>query len=413
MLGYERGELAGKSFSEIHAGNEEERRETVESLAKIVSRDGFWEGELRNCRKDGSELFVHTTVSLVREGESQYFSCIQVDITDQKRLREEKERLQSKLVESQRLESLGRMAEGVGHEFNNLLTGIMGNTGLALDALPANHPIAAMLEDVMRASERAAGVSRQLLAFSGKAAIVHPLDLSELVEELTGLAQASISKKVRFRAELTRDLPMVAADTAQLRQVALNLIANGAEAIGEGSGAVSVSTGTVDLDADAAHDVLGAGLVPPGRYVYMAVHDDGCGMDEETRLHIFDPFFTTKTSGRGLGLAAVLGIVKAHHAAIQVTSSPGVGSSFRVLLPAAGARAPARAKALRISARGPRKRESSWWWRTNRLCAARLWRPWRSTALMCALPKTAPSPSRCSRRFPIKCSSFCSIWLCR
>jgi PAS domain S-box-containing protein len=342
MLGYEKNELAGRKFSEIHAGDENERQATVETLSAAVLRDGFWEGELRNRRKDGSELFAHTTVSLVREGESQYFSYIQVDITDQKRLRDEKERLQGKLMETQRLESLARMAEGVGHEFNNLLTGIMGNTGLVLDALRTRDPIAMMLEDVMRASERAAVVSRQLLAFSGKAGrvVVHPLDLSELVEELGGLAQASISKKVQFRLELGEGLPMVEADTMQLRQVALNLIANGAEAIGEASGTVLVSTGLTELDAAAAHAALGSDTVAPGSYVYFEVRDDGAGMDEETRSHIFDPFFTTKAAGRGLGLAAVLGIVRAHHGAIQVSSAPGKGSSFRVLLPAAGARVP-------------------------------------------------------------------------
>lgn len=354
ILGYEKNELAGCKFADIQAGDETERQATVETLSRIVLRDGFWEGELRNRRKDGVERFTHTTVSLVREGETQYFSCIQVDITDQKRLREEKERLQGKLMEAQRLESLARMAEGVGHEFNNLLTGIMGSAGLALDALPPGDPISAMLEDVMSASERAAIVSRQLLAFSGKTGrvIVHPLDLSELVADLARLAQASISKKVEFQMALGQDLPMVEADTTQLRQVALNLIANGAEAIGEGTGTVTVSTGTTELDAAAAHDALGADGLSAGSYVYLEVSDDGSGMDEETRSHIFDPFFTTRAPGRGLGLAAVLGIVRAHHGAIQVSSTRGSGSSFRVLLPAAGARVPAAPAApLRTAAR--------------------------------------------------------------
>src|SRR5437667_2745821 len=168
MLGYEKDELAGRHFSEIQAGDEEERQAAVETITRIVSRDGFWEGEIRNRRKDGTELIAHTTVSLTREGESHYFSCIQVDITEQKRLQEEKDHLQVKLMETQRLESLGRLAEGVGHEFNNLLTGIMGNTGMALDLLPPGDAVGRMLEDVMRASERAAAVSRQLLVFSGK-----------------------------------------------------------------------------------------------------------------------------------------------------------------------------------------------------------------------------------------------------
>jgi PAS domain S-box-containing protein len=341
MLGYEKDELAGRHFSEIQAGNEDERRAAGENIARVVSRDGFWEGEIHNRRKDGAELIAHTTVSLVREGESQYFSCVQVDITAQKRLQEEKEHLQVKLMETQRLESLGRLAEGVGHEFNNLLTGIMGNAGLALDLLPPGDPIVSMLEDVMRASERAAAVSRQLLAFSGKTGrlAVHPVDLSELIEDLAGLAQASISKKAQFRMELERNIPLVEADTTQIRQVALNLIANGAEAIGEASGTVRVRTGVVELDDAYPKDMLGAALTP-GRYVFLEVSDDGCGMDEENRSLIFDPFYTTKSAGRGLGLAAVLGIIRGHHGAIKVQSAPGKGSTFRLLLPAAESRAP-------------------------------------------------------------------------
>src|SRR5260221_5095874 len=350
MLGYEKNELAGRHFSEIQAGDEQERRAAGENIMRIVSRDGFWEGELRNQRKDGAELIAHTTVSLVREGESQYFSCIQVDITEQKRLQEEKERLQGRLMAAQRLESLGRLAEGVGHEFNNLLTGIMGNAGMALDLLPEGDPLGGMLQDGMRASARAVAVSRRLLAFSvcARRFVVHPADLSELIEDLAGLAQASISKKVQVRMELGRGIPLVEADVTQIRQVVLNLIANGAEAIGDSSGVVRVSTGAEDVDAGNAEDALGSGALKTGRYVHLEVSDDGCGMDEQTLSHIFDPFFTTKTAGRGFGVSAVLGIVRAHHGAIRARSVPGEGSTFRGLLPAAEARAP------RTPAPGPR-----------------------------------------------------------
>jgi PAS domain S-box-containing protein len=354
MLGYEGGELAGRPFSEIQAGDERQRNEAVDRIVESVAREGFWEGETRNRRKDGAELILHTTVSLVREGESQYFSCIQVDITDQKRLREEKEHLQVKLMEAQRLESLGRLAEGVGHEFNNLLTGIMGNTGLALDMTRPGDPVAGMLEDVMRASERAAAVSRQLLAFSGRTAkfVVNALDLSELIEELAGLAQASISKKVQLRLRVERGIPLVEGDATQLRQVALNLIVNAAEASGNAGGAVTVSTGVEQITALPPREPPAAGAVAPGRYVFLEVRDEGCGMSEETRAHIFDPFFTTKAAGRGLGLAAVTGIVRAHRGTIHVESAPGKGSAFRVLFPAAEARAPRGASSAAGPARG-------------------------------------------------------------
>ena len=176
MLGYDKNELVGTHFSEIQAGSDEERQATVESITRIVAQEGFWEGEIRNQRKDGTELVAHTTVSLAREGESQYFSCIQVDITAQKRLQEEKEHLQVKLMETQRLESLGRLAEGVGHEFNNLLDRHHGERGIGARLDPTGRQISGMLEDVMRASERAASVSRQLLVFSGKTGrlSIHP-----------------------------------------------------------------------------------------------------------------------------------------------------------------------------------------------------------------------------------------------
>jgi CheY-like chemotaxis protein len=230
----------------------------------------------------------------------------------------------------------------VGHEFNNLLTGIMGNAGLALDRLPPGDPVGGMLEDVIRASERAAAISRQLLAYSGDTgrSVAHPLNLSRLVEDLSGLAQASISKRVQLRLELEANLPLAEADAARIRQVALNLIANGAEAIGTAGGTVRVKTGVAEIGAADAPDVHGLDALAPGRYVYLEVSDDGCGMDEETQSHIFDPFFTTKAAGRGLGLAAVLGIVRAHRGAIKVNSQPGKGSAFRVLLPVVQARIP-------------------------------------------------------------------------
>ncbi len=319
MLGYGKDELTGLKFSEVQAGYAEESQAAMEAVAGIVARDGFWEGEIRNRRKDGSELIAHTTFSRAREGESQYLSCIQVDITEQKRLREEKERLQTKLMETQRLESLGRLAGGAGHEFNNLLTGIMGSMGLALDLLPPGDPAADLLVDAMRASERAAAVSRQLLYISGNTgrAVVRPVDVSNLVKDLAAMAQASISKKVELRTELAADLPAVEADVPPLRQVVLNLVSNGAAAIGDAAGIVTVSTGA------------------EGRCVYLQVTDTGCGMDEEMQARIFDPFYSTRQAATGLGLAAALGIVRAHQGEIKVESEPGQGSAFRVLLPAA------------------------------------------------------------------------------
>jgi len=238
------------------------------------------------------------------------------DIDQQKRTGEA-------MREAQKLESIGLLAGGVAHDFNNLLTGILGNASLVLEELPEGSRLRPMLESVMLASERAADLTRQLLAYSGKGRFfVQATDLSALVREISSLIHSSIPKKVALRLELDPDLPMVEADPTQIQQLVMNLVINGAEAIGEDrSGSVVVATNyRPELDC-----------------VAIRVTDDGCGMDESVRRHIFDPFFTTKFTGRGLGLAAALGIVRGHKGTIRIESEPGRGSTFEILLPAAGA----------------------------------------------------------------------------
>lgn len=229
----------------------------------------------------------------------------------------EKRRLEEQFRESQKFETIGTLAAGVAHDFNNLLTSIMGNASLILCELPDNSPIRGKLSDVVAASERAAHLTRQLLAYSGKGRhMMQPLDLTALVERTRELLEAGLPKKVKLELNLAHDLPRAEADGTQLQQVLLNLVSNAAEAIGEESGVITVATGASDGQ------------------VYLEVRDTGCGMDAETRARIFDPFFTTKFTGRGLGLAAVAGIVRGHRATIHVSSAPGHGSAFRVLFPA-------------------------------------------------------------------------------
>ncbi len=242
---------------------------------------------------------------------------------------EEQKRSSEDLREAQKLESIGLLAGGVAHDFNNLLTGILGNASLVLEELPRESRLRPMLESVMLASERAADLTRQLLAYAGKGRFfVQPTDVSELVRAIGSLIQSSIPKKVELRLNLDPNLPMVEADPAQIQQLVMNLVINGAEAIGEErTGVVTVSTAL-----DRARDS-----------VVIEVADDGCGMDESVRSRIFDPFFTTKFTGRGLGLAAALGIVRGHHGEIHIDSQPGHGTVFEILLPSSGAR-PARAK---------------------------------------------------------------------
>jgi CheY-like chemotaxis protein len=259
--------------------------------------------------------------------------------------------LQSHLLQVQKLESLGLLAGGIAHDFNNILTAVLGSASAALLRLPPDHPAAVDVQSVITAARRAADLTRQMLAYSGKGQFeIRPVDLSKVVGDLGGLLETMISKKVPLRFEFGVALPAIEADVAQVQQIVMNLVINGAEAIGDQRGSVVVTTGTQDLQEP---DILGlrvGGQIAPGRYVYVEVQDSGCGMDEATQARMFDPFFTTKFTGRGLGLAAVLGIVRSHRGAVQVHSTPGKGTMFKVLFPASTAEVrplPIRAPAFR------------------------------------------------------------------
>jgi len=257
------------------------------------------------------------------------------DITELKRAEEEQRKLEQQVMQSQKLESLGVLAGGIAHDFNNLLTSILGNADLALSELSPVNPACAYLEDIEKVSRRAADLCRQMLAYSGKGRfVIQALSLNEIVREMAYLLSVSISKKVVIKYNFFADLPSVMADATQLRQVVMNLITNASEAIAEVSGVVTLTTGVMDCDEAYLKGVVGDSEVHlPGQYVYLEVSDTGCGMAPETLGKIFDPFFTTKFTGRGLGLAAVLGIVRGHKGALRVYTEPGRGTTFKILLP--------------------------------------------------------------------------------
>ena len=249
------------------------------------------------------------------------------DVTERKRINE-------RLQQIQKLESLGLLAGGIAHDFNNLLTGIMGNASLVLEDLPPATAQRADLQKVLDATQRAATLTRQLLAYAGKGRfVIEPLDLSGVVREISGLIQSSIPRTVALRLQLETDLPLIDGDAAQIQQLVMNLVINGAEAITDNVGTVSVATSIQDVDQAYLLQSFGPTEISPGRYVRLEVSDTGCGMDEATTARIFDPFFSTKFAGRGLGLAAVLGIVRGHKGALRVYSTPGKGSTFKLLFP--------------------------------------------------------------------------------
>ncbi|HSZ81361.1 MAG TPA: response regulator [Polyangia bacterium] len=270
---------------------------------------------------------------------------ISTDITERHAAEKERKTLQAQLLQVQKLESLGLLAGGIAHDFNNILTAILGGAATARLSLPQESPAQADLEIVINAAQRAADLTRQLLAYSGKGHFeVRPLDASRLVKELANLLETTIAKKVQLRLELASDLPSIEADLAQVQQIIMNLVINGAEAIGDQRGTVLVTTGVQTVDDVYAQSLFATDGITTGRYVFIEVHDTGCGMDEATKAKIFDPFFTTKFTGRGLGLAAVLGIVRGHGGAIKVYSSPGRGSTFKVFFRASSAEALERVK---------------------------------------------------------------------
>jgi signal transduction histidine kinase/CheY-like chemotaxis protein len=249
--------------------------------------------------------------------------------------REQLQASQAQLLQVQKLESLGVLAGGIAHDFNNLLTAILGGASAASLVLPPESPAQPHLRDTVLAVRRAADLTRQLLAYSGKGRFdVRPVDLSAVVRDIARLLETSVPRSVQLLLQLSDALPAVEADVVQLQQVVMNLVINGAEAIGDRSGTVTITTSARDVDEASVRGVLAARGIAPGRCVHLEVRDTGSGMDEATREKIFDPFFTTKFAGRGLGLAAVLGIVRAHGGAVQVDSSPGHGTTFGILLPA-------------------------------------------------------------------------------
>ncbi len=256
---------------------------------------------------------------------------------------QERRQLETQMWQNQKLESLGLLAGGIAHDFNNLLTGIMGHTSLALLDLPPNHQLQPHLAAIDQASQRAAELCNQLLAYSGRGQRSREaVDLSALVREMASLLRLPTSRggQVTIHYRLAPNLPPVMVEASQIRQVVLNLLTNAIEAIGENAGSVTLMTDVIDLSAaDIRRRKLSQPLAP-GRYVTLTVTDTGVGMDEATQRRIFDPFFSTKPRGHGLGLAAVQGIVRRHNGAIAVESTPGLGSTFTVYLPATNETAP-------------------------------------------------------------------------
>jgi two-component system cell cycle sensor histidine kinase/response regulator CckA len=285
-------------------------------------------------RRDGQKVSVEVRTFPVRiKGESLVLGIAR-DITQRKVAEDETRRLERQVLQSQKLESLGVLAGGIAHDFNNLLTGMLGNANLALLGLSEDSPVRGYIQEMEAAGHRAAELTNQILAYSGRAQfILREVDPTNLIRDMVSLLEASVSKSIALKYDLASNLPAVKADAAQIQQIVMNLVTNASEAIGDASGTICITTGVVQCDRRFLAETSPSADLPEGRYAFIEVSDTGSGMDSDTRSRIFDPFFTTKFMGRGLGLAAVQGIVRSHKGALKVFSEPGMGSTFTVFFP--------------------------------------------------------------------------------
>jgi PAS domain S-box-containing protein len=325
MYGWSKEEALG---SNIHELLRTEFPIPLEEIRNHLVQTGQWSGEIKHHTRQGEPLNVLTSWAVrTRDGTPSGWLEIARDVTAWRRLEEH-------LRETQKLESLGVLAGGVAHDFNNLLTGIMGNISLAIELAKSRDDVSAILENALNASEKAAYLTSQMLAYVGKGQfVVESVNLASVVSEAIRLVRSSIPDSVRLDLDLRPDVCCIRADPTQLQQIAMNLILNGAEAIGEEEGKLLVRVAGRRIDPEKDGVRCDVGHLDPGDYGVVEVQDTGPGIDPAIRPKIFDPFFSTKFAGRGLGLASTAGIVRLLNGAICVESAPGEGTTFRVLLP--------------------------------------------------------------------------------
>ena len=326
----------------VHPQDLERVRETRD--AHLAGKTPIYECEHRLLTRTGAYRYnLGRGKVVVRDAAGRPLRMVGTDTDITQRTEDELERtaVLRKVQQSQKLESLGVVVGGIAHDFNNLLVGILGSAEIARRILPEHSELATHLDRIEKAGTRASELTGQMLAYAGRGAFaLTDVDLSALAEEMPQLVAASLSKKAVLNKDLDDTGAWVHADAAQLRQVVMNLLINASDALGEGPGTITLRTGRVGVCPGDLRDTVLGSAGRAGPYAYVEVQDTGEGMSPDVLETIFDPFFTTKASGRGLGLAAVIGIVRWHQGAIRVDSTPGQGTTFRVLLPAIEREAP-------------------------------------------------------------------------
>ncbi len=325
-IGREPGEAVGHSAFDRYAA----RPDILGDIRRALA------GETFTVQREISGVFFETRCMPQRDPDGRISGMIalSIDNTDRQAAAREREKIEHKLLDVQKLESLGVLAGGVAHDFNNLLTAIVGNANLARLTLPPGSPVTGNLDQIEQASQVAAGLCQQLLAYAGRSRLdPRATDLNALVRETTDLLRLSAGNHAQLRFNLAPELPGILADATPIRQILLNIVQNAAEAIGRRDGLIELTTRLQPLDAAWLAEASTGQQLPAGTYVCLELADNGPGLDRETRARIFDPFFSTKGSGRGLGLAAALGIMRSHKGALRLVSEPGRGAVFTLAFP--------------------------------------------------------------------------------
>ncbi|MFV2081674.1 MAG: PAS domain S-box protein, partial [bacterium] len=327
-------DLVGKNIHEVMG---EEDAETARSrYISLDQNNPIASSELKISESDWSERWLMRVDRALLDslGNVSEYQSVFSDITDVKLHEEEAKRLQEQIQQTQKLESLGVLAGGIAHDFNNILMGILGNVSLLQMKLDGDSPLWKNTDRIEKAAQRAADLTNQMLAYSGRGKfVIEKTDLSTIVKEMTELLSAGIPKDISIEYNFSEESSSIEADTAQIQQLVMNLITNAADAIEDGKGIIQISTGVERYTSEELASAFLQNNQKGGLYSFLEVRDNGIGMDDEIMEKIFDPFFSTKETGRGLGLAAALGIVRGHSGSIHVESKPGKGTSVRVFLP--------------------------------------------------------------------------------
>lgn len=332
QLGYSREEFAGLTVADYEIIDSPE---AIGQRIATLLQSGATTFESVYRTKQGTHINTFVTLQTINVFDRNLILASIRNITERKALETKQLEMERHLLHAQKLESLGVLAGGIAHDFNNLLAAIMGNLDLSLLQLPVETPERALIERAFKACHRAADLTRQMLAYSGKGAFeLREVDLGDLVRTNAELLRTSIPRTISMLVETAGEVPPIKADPGQIQQVVMNLITNAAESMGQNPGLIAINTGVDDYDSAALDQSHLEEKPAAGRFVWLEVCDNGCGMDEQTRQRLFEPFFTTKFTGRGLGMAAVQGIVRSHHGAIFLESTVGSGTRFRVLFPA-------------------------------------------------------------------------------